>query len=225
MIEPIIQPLSPQSFFQKKGIRQNMWNEEYLKFGFGFVECDPRQPESQNNERVADDRPAQWGQSNDGFNPLVRPVFEPLDHDFSPLWAMRITQSAYGEVLDYFRSRKPEAAGILLGPTQDDILITHFVPDEDGDGTPGSFHLNARALNRILERVKPAGINCKGFVHSHPSGFAHPSAGDLAYLERLFKNPANADTLQCFMPIYCDRRVHPFVYANAQLWLAEIILV
>jgi hypothetical protein len=27
------------------------------------------------------------------------------------------------------------------------------------------------------------------------------------------------------MPIFCNRRLHPYVYANGQLWLAEIILV
>ena len=209
-------------FFNEKGVKRTMWNDNY--FGIPLWDCLPVQyglPDSQ-RQTVAQ---AELRDRDDRLSADGCPTEEVLYGDFTPLWAMRITQSAYHEILDYFRSREPEAAGILLGPAKDDVLITHFSPDEDGDGTPGSFHLNALALNRVLERVKPAGMDCKGFVHSHPSGFTQPSAGDLAYLERLFNRPANAAALQCFMPIFCNRRLHPYVYANRQLWLAEIILV
>jgi hypothetical protein len=44
-------------------------------------------------------------------------------------------------------------------------------------------------------------------------------------LQKLFVLPANAAAQQCFMPIVCDRRVYPYVYARGRLWLAELILV
>jgi proteasome lid subunit RPN8/RPN11 len=210
-------------FFKQKGIKRTMWNDNY--FGIPLWDCLPVQYGLPDSQQQIDGRAAHRDGLDDGRRPDVCPQEKNQDGDLAPLWAMTITQSAYHEILDYFRSREPEAAGILLGPAKDDVLVTHFVPDEDGDGTPGSFHLNALALNRVLERVKPAGMDCKGFIHSHPSGFTQPSAGDLAYLERLFSRPANAAALQCFMPIFCNRRLHPYVYANRQLWLAEIILV
>ena len=104
-------------------------------------------------------------------------------------------------------------------------MISHFVPDEDGEGTPGSFHLNAAELNHVLQSVKPARLDLKGFVHSHPPGVVQPSAGDVAYLRRLFDLPANATAHQCFMPIVCAGRFYPWVYAHGRLWLAELILI
>jgi proteasome lid subunit RPN8/RPN11 len=117
------------------------------------------------------------------------------------LWVMKIAQSAYREMLDYLLARKPEAAGILLGPILDDPLVTHFVPDSKGAGTAASFRINAASLNRVLRRVKPAGLNGKGLVHSHPVGIPQPSHGDLIYLHDLFRLPKNAAAQQCFVPI------------------------
>lgn len=147
------------------------------------------------------------------------------DNDYPSLWTLKITQSAYSDILAYFRSRQPEAAGILLGPGRDDPVVTHFEPDEDGDGTSVSFHINAPGLNRILQRVKPAGLDCKGIIHSHPPGHVRPSAGDLAYVRRLLGKPANAAAHQCFLPIFCQGRFHPYIFAHDRLWLAELILI
>lgn len=138
---------------------------------------------------------------------------------------MKITQSAYQDLLEYLLARKPEAAGILLGPIKDDVLVTHFIADSEGIGTSASFSLNSPFLNRTLKQVKPAGLNAKGFAHTHPDGVTQPSYGDLMYLEKLFRLPANAEALQCFMPIVCDHRVYPYVYARGRLWIAELILV
>jgi proteasome lid subunit RPN8/RPN11 len=198
---------------------------DYLDFGLGLPVRRRRHLEPMDDHRLIDVRADQRGQPDDEADATRRPKDESPDGDFAPLWAMKITQSAFGEILDYFRSRQPEAAGILLGPAQDDPLVTHFSPDEEGDGTAASFHVNAPGLNRVLKRVKPAGMNGKGIIHSHPGGICQPSAGDLAYMRRLFGLPANAAAQQCFLPIFCDRRVYPYVYARGRLWLAELILV
>ena len=140
-------------------------------------------------------------------------------------WIMKMTQSAYHDMRDYLLAHEPEVAGLLLGPAKDDVLVTHFVPDSEGVGTPTSFSLNAPFLNQTLKQAKLAGLNAKGLAHLHPVGVPQPSYGDLAYLERLFRMPANAAAQQCFMPVVCDGRVYPYVYARGRLWVAELILV
>ncbi len=46
-----------------------------------------------------------------------------------PLWVLKITQPALRQLLDFLLAREPEAAGLLLGPTNDESLVTHFAPD------------------------------------------------------------------------------------------------
>jgi len=184
-----------------------------------------RHPEPPDDHRTTDSNANPRPKTTDEPDRCSQPVGDANDHDVTSLWPMKITQSAYRGILDYFLSREPEAAGILLGPVQDDQVITHFLPDEDGDATSVSFHLNAPGVNRTLKRVKPAGLNGKGLIHSHLPGITQPSGGDIAYMRQLFGMPANATAQQCFLPIVCDRRVYPYVYARGRLWLAELILI
>ena len=147
------------------------------------------------------------------------------EHEPLPLWIMKITQPALRDMLDYLLAREPESAGLLLGPTNDDLLITHFVPDRTGRGTSASFELGTDELNDMLKRAKPAGINCKGIGHSHPAGISSPSHGDLIYLQRVFGLPTNADTAQFYMPIVCGGRLYPYVYTQGRVWRADLVLV
>lgn len=151
---------------------------------------------------------------------------ESIDDDEPlPLWIMKITQPALRQMMDYLLAREPESAGLLLGPADDDLLITHFVPDRTGRGTSASFELGTDELNDVLKRMKPAGINCKGIGHSHPAGVPSPSYGDLIYLRRVFGLPKNADAAQFYMPIVCGGRLYPYVYAQGRVWRAELVLV
>ncbi len=150
----------------------------------------------------------------------VADVEEPL---VSPV--MKITQPALHSLLDYLLTCEPEAAGLLVGPKNDDVLVTDFVPDLTGRGTPGSFELGTDALNDLLKRIKPAGINCKGIAHSHPAGIAAPSHGDLIYLRRIFGLPGNSAAVQFYMPIVCGGRLYPYVYTQGRVWRAELVLV
>ena len=151
--------------------------------------------------------------------------FDPAWEMILPLWMMKMTQSAYCDALTHMLAIEPEAAGILLGPAQDDLLVTHFIPDLEGNANPASFRLHAASLNKTLKRVKPAGLNCKGIVHSHPSGICQPSLGDVAYLKDVFKLAANVRATQFFMPIVCDGRMFPYVFAGGRVWIAEMALV
>jgi proteasome lid subunit RPN8/RPN11 len=200
-------------------------SSEFLDFNPRFPGRRSKHPALPDDYRLTDAKPNDSSNAGAENSSDERPVDEATSIDLPGLWVMKITQSAYREMLDYLLSRQPEAAGMLLGPVQDDILVTHFLPDEDGTGTSASFHINAPGLNRTLKRVRPAGLNAKGLAHTHPSGIHQPSHGDLAYLRQLFGLPANADAQQCFMPIVCDRRVYPYVYARGRIWVAELILV
>jgi proteasome lid subunit RPN8/RPN11 len=153
------------------------------------------------------------------------PPAPPADDEPLPLWGMKITQPAYRGTLTYLLGRPPEAAGILLGPADDDVLVTHFVPDESGRGTAVSFELNAAHLNRVLKRVRPAGLDCKGLVHSHPAGIPHPSSGDVAYFRKLFAVPANRTARHVFVPIVCGGRLFNFAFAHGDVFPAELTLV
>jgi proteasome lid subunit RPN8/RPN11 len=138
---------------------------------------------------------------------------------------LKISQPAHRQMMEYLLARRPEAAGLLLGPADDDLLVTHFVPDKTGHGTSASFELDAAELNKVLKRVKPAGLNCKGIAHTHPAGVPCPSQGDLNYLRRVFGLAKNSAAVQFFMPIICGGRVYGYVYAQECVQRAEIILV
>ncbi|MFN0019467.1 MAG: Mov34/MPN/PAD-1 family protein [Pirellulaceae bacterium] len=142
-----------------------------------------------------------------------------------PIWLMKIEQSAYNEMLSYLSAGVPERAGILLGPVADDSLVTHFIPDLTGESSSASFRLDVESLNRELKNAKLARMNCKGIAHSHPTGITQPSCGDLAYLERLFALPANADAVQFFVPIITGGRVFPYVFSGGAIWPTAILLV
>ncbi|WP_198000919.1 Mov34/MPN/PAD-1 family protein [Gimesia fumaroli] len=136
-----------------------------------------------------------------------------LDHKVTGLGpVLKMTQSAYQQILDDLVEHpfRKEKAGILLGPTAEDDLVTHYVPDENGQATYSSFTLDAASLNRTLKHRKGVGLNCKGVVHVHPPGALHPSFGDLEYVAKLFANPKNTEATQVMLPIVADGRLYPY---------------
>ena len=104
-----------------------------------------------------------------------------------------------------------EKAGILLGPTSEKHLVTHYIPDQKGHSTSSSFTLHAKSLNRTLRIGLKAGLDCKGIVHAHPPGVLRPSWGDLMYVTKLFANPGNHDALQVMLPIVCNGSFYPYL--------------
>jgi proteasome lid subunit RPN8/RPN11 len=194
----------------------------------------PYQPELPADQRstdreIGDLKPVQRKHRRAESTPreTARPIGEEhRDEDESlSLWMMKITQAALRQLMEYLLSREPELAGLLLGPADDDSLITHFVPDRTGHGTSASFELGTVELNDVLKRMKPAGINCKGIAHSHPAGITSPSHGDLIYLRRTFDLPTNAAAAQFYMPIVCGGRLYPYVYAQGRVWRADLVLI
>ncbi len=142
-----------------------------------------------------------------------------------PLWNMKITQSAFFDAMSHLLGRVPEAAGILVGPTNDDSLVTRFIPDIEGRGTPVTFELNSVHLNRVLKELKPAGLGCKGIIHSHPAGYPQPSYGDVHYFQTLFGRAANSAATYIYTPIVSDGRMFPYVFTRGRVFSAGLVLV
>jgi len=130
---------------------------------------------------------------------------------FGPI--LKMTQSAYREIMDDLVEHPfwREKAGMLLGPSEEDDLVTHYIPDKNGRATYSSFTLDAASLNKTLRKRKGVGLNCKGVVHVHPPGVLQPSFGDLAYVAKLFANPKNTETTQVMLPIVCNGRLYPYL--------------
>ena len=141
---------------------------------------------------------------------------------------LRLTQGAYGHIMEYHTAREPEVGGMLLGPVTDD-LVTHFVPDETGHATATSFTLDAAAMNRSLVRHRRCGMNAKGLVHLHPPGVTWPSCGDVQYVAKSFANPRNKDAVQFLLPIVCEGRLYPYVILRGDdlihVLVANLLLV
>jgi proteasome lid subunit RPN8/RPN11 len=84
----------------------------------------------------------------------------------------------------------PETGGILLGPVgSDDVTDYYFDATAACSGaTYTPDHVTLR--RKMKDEWVPAGLDMKGFVHSHPGGLDRLSGGDLIYIRRLLeKNP------------------------------------
>jgi proteasome lid subunit RPN8/RPN11 len=84
----------------------------------------------------------------------------------------------------------PETGGILLGPIGGDD-VTDFYFDATAACSGATYTPDHVTLGRKMrEEWLPAGLDMKGFVHSHPGGFDRLSGGDLTYIGRLLaRNP------------------------------------
>ncbi|QDV48501.1 hypothetical protein [Gimesia fumaroli] len=154
------------------------------------------------------------------------------DHDrvsgFSPI--LKMTQSAYREIMDDLVELpfRREKAGMLLGPSEEDDLVTHYIPDKNGRATYSSFTLDAASLNKTLRKYKGVALNCKGVVHVHPPGVLQPSLGDLVYVAQLFANPKNKEATQVMLPIICNGRLYPYlIHAESprEVLIPRLILI
>jgi hypothetical protein len=87
-------------------------------------------------------------------------------------------------------ARRPESGGILLGPTGSND-ITDFYFDATALCSGATYTPDHIALRRKMKEVwLPAGLDMKGFVHSHPGALGRLSIGDMVYIRRLLeKNP------------------------------------
>lgn len=193
-------------------------------FDDGFLNArSPKRSSHKADSTVVDHVPTMPGFV--GNNPPRPPIGTAMNDEPLPIWELRILQTAYLKAMIYLCGRTPEAAGILLSLWHDDSLITEFVPDDSGRGTAVSFELDAAKLNRVLKEKKAVGLTCMGIVHSHPAGVIQPSFGDLTYFRKLFAAPANGEAQHLFVPIICNGRMYPYVFAHDRVYPAQLTLV
>jgi proteasome lid subunit RPN8/RPN11 len=92
------------------------------------------------------------------------------------------------QIMSTVGAKRPETGGILLGPTGSND-ITDFYFDSTADCTGGTYTPDHVTLRKKMKEIwLPAGLDMKGFVHSHPGGFDRLSGGDLIYIRRLLQS-------------------------------------
>ena len=138
---------------------------------------------------------------------------------FESMPVIKISCKVCKKILLTIGSRPPETGGILLGPIGTDE-ITDFFFDESADCTRKTYRPDHMTLNRKLkEEWMPAGIDMKGFVHSHPGNYDTLSPEDLAYIKRLLKNKNNEDMATFIAPVVIPSqfRFRPIVVLREKL--------
>jgi proteasome lid subunit RPN8/RPN11 len=105
----------------------------------------------------------------------------------------------------------PETGGILLGPI-DSSEITDFYFDVTAQCTGATYSPDHLTLRRKMkEEWLPAGIDFKGFVHSHPGSFDRLSDGDLRYIRRLLDKNPDIEAFAAPIVIPREFRLRPIV--------------
>src|SRR6266496_649312 len=101
-----------------------------------------------------------------------------------PIWMSRHVRC---QIMCTIGARRPETGGILLGPIGSND-ITDFYFDATASCSGATYTPDYVTLRRKMqEGWMPAGLDMKGFVHSHPGEFDRLSHGDLAYIRRLLE--------------------------------------
>ena len=124
---------------------------------------------------------------------------------------VNMTRKAFDKSMLTIGSRPPEKGGLLLGEIGSDDVYDFFF-DSGGDFTDASYSPDHVTLNKKMkEEWMPAGIDMKGFEHSHPGRLDVLTREDLKYIERLLK--ANPDMSRFIAPIIIpsEFRMHMMV--------------
>ena len=104
-----------------------------------------------------------------------------------PIWMSRHVRCA---IMSTIGACVPETGGILLGPIgSHDITDFYFdITAACSGATYTPDHITLR--QKMRDEWQPAGLDLKGFVHSHPGNLDRLSEGDMVYIRRLLeKNP------------------------------------
>jgi proteasome lid subunit RPN8/RPN11 len=106
-----------------------------------------------------------------------------MDMDF-----MKITSSAYTDMVNYIASRPAESGGAGFGYETDNV-IRCFVADIHASATASSYTINAPFLNReIKTKWEKEGMSLIAIIHAHPHGHSHLSKQDKDYFVDLLRD-------------------------------------
>jgi len=114
----------------------------------------------------------------------------PISKTTDPVPPICMSRRVHCAIMCSIGAQRPETGGILLGPAGSND-ITDFYFDATASCSGATYTPDHITLRRKMkEDWLPAGLDMKGFVHSHPGGFDRLSCGDLVYIRRLLeKNP------------------------------------
>lgn len=139
----------------------------------------------------------------------------------SALPVIKIAHKVCKEIMLTIGTRAPESGGILLGPsgTTD---VTDFYFDEHANCTGSTYTPYTKTLRQKMKEVwLPAGIDMKGFVHSHPGSFDRLSAGDIAYIKRFMQKNKDDEMFVAPIVIPPEFRLRPYVVLRDNLNVAR----
>jgi len=112
---------------------------------------------------------------------------------------VNMTREAFDKTMLSICSRPAESGGLLLGQVGSND-VSDFFFDAGGNFTGASYSPDHVTLNKKMkEEWIPAGIDMKGFVHSHPGSLDTLTCEDLIYIKRLLM--ANSDMSMFIAPI------------------------
>lgn len=112
---------------------------------------------------------------------------------------VRIAPDVIDQIMNTIGARPPESGGILLGPA-DSQDVTAYYFDQTASCSVVTYTPDIELLQKLIdERWTPAGLEFRGFVHSHPAGLDRLSSGDLEYIRRILA--ANPDMPRFIAPI------------------------
>lgn len=125
-----------------------------------------------------------------------------------------INRKAFYDCMHKLSSGPVECGGILLGPANSNA-ITHFYFDRGGSCTGNSYSPDHKTLNRKLrQQWRSAGLDIKGFAHSHPGNLDRLTSGDISYIKRLLdKNPQMSMFVAPIVLPY-QKSIHPVVVSR-----------
>jgi len=138
------------------------------------------------------------------------------DFDKHTMATIKMSQRAYRKMMYYICSRPAESGGILLGPVGSNE-VTDFYFDSGGTCTGASYSPDHVTLNKLMkQKWLPAGIDMKGFLHSHPGQLDWLTNGDMVYINRLLDKNADMDMFIAPIVIPNQYRIRPIVVMRKQ---------
>lgn len=127
---------------------------------------------------------------------------------------IKMHHEAYKKIMNSICSRPAESGGILLGPIGTNE-VTDFYFDHGANCTGATYSPDHVTLNRKMkEEWLPAGIDMKGFVHSHPGHLDRLTSGDLSYIKRLLKKNTDMDMFIAPIVIPGEYRMRPMIVSR-----------
>lgn len=135
--------------------------------------------------------------------------------------AIKINRKAFYELMHQLSSKPAERGGILLGPVGTDY-ITHFYFDHGGVCTNNTYSPDYTTLNRKMRlQWKPAGLELKGFVHSHTDNLDHLTAGDMSYIKKLLSKNPHMNVFIAPIVLPNQNRIKPYIISRDSMNYAQ----